>query len=99
MGRLTQPNTSPDLRPTFSVLYEVWTGQGKGQSLQDLSKALAAHGARMNRHMLGRFHARSEPKSAHATRQPPLWLLLWLCEQTGRHLELGPDAVLVVARG
>ena len=103
MGLLTRPEPADgrdvDLRPVFVALYRTWVRQGHGRNLGDLGRALEADGIpRYNRHTLGRFMVRPETASPHAMRQPPIWLLLNLCERTGSELILDPDAIHIRTR-
>lgn len=93
MGRLTTPGDVIDLRPLFTRLYRTWVEQGQGASLTDLADALRVQGARYTRKTLDRLLDRGVPVSSYATRQPPMWLLLWLCEQTRTVIEIGPDGI------
>lgn len=92
MGLLTTPLSRPDFRPVFTHLFQRWAGQGEGRTLTTLSRELNRLGSRTTRGMLARFC-----DATPVVRQPPLWLLLWLCEQTRCVIEFGPDSVRVRA--
>lgn len=93
MGLLTMPNSRPDLRPVFTHLFQRWAGTGEGRTLTSLARELRERqGAKLTRRMLARF---SDHGGSEAVRQPPFWLLLWLCEETRCVIEFGPDAVKV----
>lgn len=91
MGRLTQPGDVVDLRPVFTALYRAWVAQAHGSSLAELAGQLQAQGARLTRTNLHRLLDRDPP--SRAARQPPFWLLLWLCEATGMVIEISPDGI------
>ncbi len=96
MGRLTAPGTTPDLRPTFTTLFDLWVEQGRGRTLSGLARELHQDGAALTCQHLSRYVVRAGRKGQTDRRQPPLWLLLNLCERTGAHLEIRPDGVRMV---
>lgn len=106
---LATPGTAPDLRPIFVALMVRWSAwkltqprarQKGAPSFQELADDIIADtGYPMTRMRLYRMQYRvSETEWHRSSRQPPMWVLMWLCERLGLRLVIEPAGVFLAER-
>ena len=104
---LAQPKVEPDLRPLFATLFAKWReskvdGTDKPRRKDPSYQALADDvfqdtGHRITRHMIYKIVSHmDEPQEHRNSRQPPWWLILWLCHRLGLWVRITPDGVSLV---
>lgn len=104
---LARPKVEPDLRPLFATLFARWRDsvladptrpRRKGPSYQALAdEVFTDTGHRITRHMIYKIVSHMTESVEHRnSRQPPWWLILWLCHRLGMWVKLAPDGVSLI---